>query len=232
MADHHLPEREEQVAGLLRDAAERERAPEALRGRVDEMRGRRAARQSAATRQRAPLRGALLGRSPLSRSPMNVVSLVLPAMAALLIALVLIVGSGAGSPSIAQAAALAARGPAAPAPAPDPAAPAQLLSARVGELHFPNWTGDGGWRSVGQRRDRVGNRAVTTVYYAVAGQRIAYSIVSAPVLAGLSRGRPYMAMWRGGRTIVVWEQQGHTCVLSGAGISAERLWRLASTRHG
>jgi hypothetical protein len=116
------------------------------------------------------------------------------------------------------------------APAPDPKAPETLLSARVGDLQFPNWQNDGGWRSSGARTDVIGNRTVKTVFYSANGHRIAYSIVSAPALAGLNtHGERYATLSQNGRTVIVWEEQDHTCVLSAIGIAAPRLWKLAAS---
>jgi hypothetical protein len=198
---------------LLRAAAQSERAPASLRAELDAARGR------AARRRRWPVTAATLRFSSVAT-----------AVAAAAIALVLTLGSGAASPTIAQASTLAGRGPAAAAPGPDPAARGRLLSARVGELYFPSWQQATGWRSVGERRDRIGNRDVTTVYYSRSGTLIAYSIVSAPRLSGFhAHGEPYMTFWRHGRTVVVWEERNHTCLLSGVGTSARQLWRLAVT---
>jgi hypothetical protein len=210
--DPDKPNREEQVVSLLHEAAQRDRAPESLR------------REVAALRERAGRPRRVPG---LSRPALGAISFGMPAVCAAVIGLVLALG-GAGAPSIAQAAAIGSRKPSAPAPALQPGAPS-YLSARVGRLRFPNWQDQGGWRSVGERRDTLGNRAVTTVYYAAHGGRIAYSIVSSPVLGGLkTSGEPYETMWRHGRVVVVWQEHDHTCLLSGTGISAARLWHLAS----
>ena len=214
-ADSNTPERENQVVELLRAAAASERAPDSLHARIATMRSDAA---GAPRRRRLP--------SP----AFNIARFALPSAAAGIAALVLALGGGAGAPTIAQAAALGARGPSAAAPAPDPSAPAKLLSAKVGKLHFPNWQADGGWRSVGQRHDHAGDRTVTTVYYSAGGTEIAYSIVSQPKLPGLTRAEPYETIWRQGRVTVVWEEAGHTCLLSGTGMSPARLWQLASIR--
>ena len=210
------PDREQHVADLLRAAAQAERAPHALHARIAEMREHSGAHARARRRRRPSLIFARVA---------------MPATAAVAAVLVLALGGGAGAPSIAQAAALGTLRPAAPAPGPDPSAPSKLLTAKVGTLHFPNWSSAGGWRSIGQRHDHVGNRTATTVYYATGSTRIAYSIVSSPALTGpKSSGDPYSTIWRRGRITVVWREGGHTCLLSGTGISAARLWRLASTK--
>lgn len=212
--ENDTPEREQQVAQLLRAAAQTERAPESLQMRV-----------AALKQPERPAR-----RRMLPRPAFNFVRFGMPTAAAGIAALVLALGGGAGAPSLAQAAALATRAPTSPAPATDPSDPAKLLTAKVGTLHFPNWQSAGGWRSVGQRIDHIGNRTATTVYYRVGSSRVAYSIVSSPALAGLKTGgEPYATMWSHGRITVIWEEAGHTCLLTGTGTSAVRLWALASS---
>lgn len=213
--DHDNQNRQEQVTNLLHTAARRERAPESLRDEVTAMRERAGVPPRRISIFRRPVFGA--------------VSLGMPAIAAAVVALFLALG-GAGAPTLAQAAALASRGPSPSAPAPElePGKPS-YLTARVGGLHFPNWKNVGGWRTVGVRRDKIGNRDVMTVYYAAQGKQIAYSIVSSPVLGGLNTaGEPYTTIWHRGRVVVAWEEHNHTCLLSGSGVSAAQLWHLAS----
>jgi hypothetical protein len=220
--DNDIPEREAKVVQLLQAAARSERAPASVRAELGVIRARAGAR-----------RGLRLPQPSLRRPVLRYTGLAATALTAAVVALVVTLGGGAASPSIAQAASLALRGPAAPAPAADPSAPASLLTARVGDLHFPNWQRAGGWRSVGERTDRLANRTVLTVYYASGRRRLAYSIVSTPTLAGLrTGGQPYESLLEHGRTVVVWEVRGHTCVLSAAGISAPSLWQLASLTVG
>lgn len=228
--DNDIPEREQRVADLLHAAARSERAPESLQASISAMRERASERASAAARR---------GRLP--RPAFNFVRLAMPAAAAGVAALVLTLGGPAGAPSIAQAASLATRAPSAPAPALDPSDPGKLLSAKVGTLHFPNWASVGGWRAVGQRYDHLGNRTATTVYYAVGSSTVAYSILSSPILRPapaleLPPATPtqyYRALARGGRTTVVWNESGHTCLLTGPrGMSAAQLWGLASDGFG
>ncbi|HEX3804096.1 MAG TPA: hypothetical protein VHV75_14760 [Solirubrobacteraceae bacterium] len=216
MSDEELRDREAHVVRLLQAAAQTERAPAALRAEVDAMREQAGARR----RLRMPA---------LPRVALRYASLTTTALAAAAVALVLAL-SGGGGLSIAQAASFATRGPSAPAPAPDPRAPNALLTTRMGDLHFPNWGPQQGWRSTGQRSDRADGRAVKTVYYASGGRKLAYSIVSAPVLSGLdTHGEPYATMSQHGRTIVVWQERNHTCVLSANGMSGASLWKLASS---
>jgi hypothetical protein len=156
------------------------------------------------------------------------------AAVAAVVALVVALG-GAGAPSLAQAAALANLPPVAAAPATDPSDPGKLLTAKVGTLHFPNWESNGGWRAVGRRFDHIGNRTATTVYYSNGSSRAVYSIVSSPTLP-IKRAlvvtslppQTYTTISRNGRTTVVWQESGHTCLLTGSrGMSATRLWQLA-----
>src|SRR5579875_2597121 len=195
--DPERPDREEQVARLLQSAAQRERAPEALRTEVASIRS-----QAAAQRRRRPTFKPALG----------FVSAGTAAVVAAVVALVVALG-GAGAPSLAQAAALASLPPAAPAPARDPSDPRKLLAAKVGTLHFPNWESNGGWRAVGRRFDHIGNRTAMTVYYSHGSSRAVYSIVSSPTLpikrALVLESLPsqtYPTVSRDGRTTVVWEE--------------------------
>jgi hypothetical protein len=218
MATHdEIPEREERVMRMLQQAAQTERAPATLRAEIGAIRTERASRRGR--------------RRIVFGLPARYASGGLAGLVAVGVALVATLGgSGVVGPSIAQAAALATRGPALAAPAPDPSAPSKLLSARVGDIQFPNWEQKGGWRSSGERMDRIDKRSVTTVYYSTKGHQIAYSIVAAPTLAGLNtHGDAYATLTQHGRTVIVWEARNHTCVLSAVGIPAPRLWKLART---
>jgi hypothetical protein len=224
-SDHDNPERAERVADLLRGAAQSERAPDALQMRISAMQ----AQATAAPR-----------RALLPRRAFNYARVAMPAAAAGVAALVLALGGSAGAPSLAQAAALSTRAPTAGAPSADPSDPGRLLSVKVGTLHFPNWVKVGGWRAVGQRHDQIGNRTATTVYYATASGRVAYSIVSSPTLAMKSGQLPRTGPLRyqhattlrtHGRLTVVWVEAGHTCLLTGsrarrpdAGAPGRRAW--------
>jgi hypothetical protein len=189
------------------------RAPAGLRHRIDAQRPKR----SVAVRRRIGYGGALA-----------------TALAAVVLALVLVLPGGTpGAPSVSQAARLAVLGPAAPAPAPDPATPAKL-STNIQDIYFPNWTTRFGWRATGARTDHIGGRPAVTVYYNWHGKRIAYTIVGAPALAVPTaqvttlKGAEYRTLEMQGRLVVTWQRDGHTCVLSGNGVPASELQRLAS----
>ena len=209
-----LYERERRVAELLREARATDRAPEGLRRRIEAGRPSRAA----AFRSRVGYAGAFAG-----------------ALAAVALALVLILPAGTpGAPSVSQAAALGVRAPTAPAPAPDPSAPAVKLGRDIQSVYFPNWSSRFHWRAVGQRSDRLNGRLALTVYYQWHRYRIAYTIVSAPALASptasvrLLHGTELRTLKLGGRLVVTWRRAGHTCVLSGPGVPAAELQRLAA----
>jgi len=209
-----LYEREQRVVAILHRAAATDRAPTTLRARIEA--ARPSSRQLA--RRRTAYGGALAG---------------VLAAGALALALVLPAGTP-GAPSVSQAAALAARGPSLPAPGPDPRVPQVKLGQAVDEVYFPNFALSLGWSAVGQRSDRLGGRAARTVYYQYGGQRVAYTIVGLPALAQPSArvanvdGIELRALMVGGRTVVTWRRAGHTCVLSGKGVTASQLEELAS----
>jgi anti-sigma factor RsiW len=205
--------RERRVVDLVRRSVVEVRAPASLRARIDsEVERRRSVR-------RRPVYGGVL----------------VAGLAAIVLMLVLVLPAGTpGAPSVSQAAALALRGAALPAPAADPGDPAGKLGRRVGQVYFPNWASTLGWRAVGQRVDHLNGRLAITVYYEWRGRRIAYTVLAAPALrqppAVVSRvdGTELRTLRLGGRLVVTWRRAGHTCVLSGAGVSAGELERLAA----
>jgi hypothetical protein len=215
---------ERRAVALLHEARARDRAPEPLRAQIESMR-------------RGPARGARPAR-PAQRARL----IWRPAwtggtaavLAAAIVALILVLpGASPGSPSVARAARLALAGPTAAAPRTDPAVP-YLLTAEVGGLSFPRWRAQG-LTAIGQRRDRLGGHSMLTVYYRGAGGRqLAYSILSAPTLpepggpAARVGAYEFHVLDVGGRPAVIWRELGHTCVLSGTGVSAATLERLAA----
>jgi anti-sigma factor RsiW len=208
-----LYERERRVVDLVHHARTATRAPATLRARIEAERGRRRG-----VRLRPAFGGALVA-----------------GLAAIVLTLVLVLPAGApGAPSVSQAAALALRGSVAPAPAADPADPIDKLGRSVGHVYFPNWASTLGWRAVGQRVDQVNGRLAIIVYYERRGRQIAYTVLAAPALsqpqALISRidGTELRTLRRNGRLVVTWRRAGHTCVLSGAGVSASELQKLAA----
>jgi hypothetical protein len=207
-----LYERERRVVEVLHEERSAVRAPAGLRARIEAQRPSRAVRARRRTRYVGGLAGAL---------------------AAVVLALVLILPAGTpGGPSVSQAAGLAVLGPAAPAPAPDAETPAKL-ETNIEDVYFPNWAARFGWRAIGQRTDKINGRLAVTVYYGWHGKRLAYTIVGAPALdtpparVRILNGTQLRTLPLRGRLVVTWRRAGHTCVLSGTGVSAAELQRLA-----
>jgi anti-sigma factor RsiW len=212
-----LYERERSVVALLHEARARDRAPAALRERID---------RAAAAHARGRRRGR---REP---APINRLLGGLVATAVVVVALVLLLPAGTpGAPSVSQAAALATL-PSTTQPRVDSYDRANLLT-NVQGLQFPNWGSQEGWKPVGERQDRLDGRAVVTVFYAKRGMRIAYTIVDMPALKTPSGGRlsdGYLSLALDGRNVVTWRNDNHTCVLSAAGshVPAPGLLALAA----
>jgi hypothetical protein len=194
-----------------------DRAPAALRTRIEAERERRT----------APLRAWRIGYGGALAGALAVIAL----------ALVLILPAGTpGGPSVSQAAALATRGPAAPAPAAGPREPSATLGTNVGSVYFPDWTHRFGWTATGQRSDRLGGRLADTVYYRSNGNTLAYTIVAAPALRTPSakvtqlNGTTLRTLRLNGRLVVTWRRDGRTCILSSAaGVPASTLQQLAAS---
>jgi hypothetical protein len=112
--------------------------------------------------------------------------------------------------------------------------PGETLNRDVQEIYFPDWSGPFGWWATGQRVDSLAGRKAVTVFYARHAQRIAYTIVTAPALklpsASAYRvgGTELRGFSMGERKVVTWRRAGHTCVLSGVGVSPAELSRLAA----
>jgi hypothetical protein len=110
------------------------------------------------------------------------------------------------------------------------------LDAAVEGVPFPYWQDRFGWRSSGARRDTLAGRTVQTVFYtSSSGARIGYAIVSGTptnaVSGGIVRwrdGTPYRIATVHGAPVVTWLRGGRRCVVSGRGVSAQELLRLAS----
>jgi anti-sigma factor RsiW len=209
-----LYERERRVVTALHQARESERAPAALRARIEASRPTKRAR----VRRRIAFAGATAG-----------------ALAAVALAVVLALPGGTpGAPSVSDAAALAVRGPMQAAPVPDPSDPGARLRQSVGDVYFPNWTESFHWHAVGARTDELDGRKAVTVYYDWKGERVAYTIVASPALAQPAAHRTWRdgtelrTLTQGGRLIVTWRRGDATCVLSGSGVTAAALQKLAA----
>ncbi|HEX6712201.1 MAG TPA: hypothetical protein VF066_02410 [Thermoleophilaceae bacterium] len=156
--------------------------------------------------------------------------------AAAAIAAAFVLPALSGGLSVAEAAAFAQKPATAPAPAGVAGTP-QLLREDVDGVPFPNYEAKFGWKPAGTRRDDDSGHDATTVYYDKAGRTVAYTIVSGDALDVPSDARAvkrtakeYRTFRTGGRTVVTWERQGHTCVLSSKSAPAAELVALADWR--
>ncbi len=154
--------------------------------------------------------------------------------AALAIALVAILPSGAGGPSLSEAAVYTLGAPASPPPRHDFDG---ALALTVDGVPYPYWEDGLGWNAVGTRVDKVGGRTATTVFYAKGDKRVGYTIVSGKGLSvpsssvsTLRNGVNIRSLKLGETTVVTWQRKGHTCILSGRGVSRDDLLKLAGWR--
>lgn len=214
-----LAEQERAVA-MVRSVDER--APESLHAHVG-----RLAMQAGAT-------GTRPGRDRLKRA------LVLPGLTAVAVVaaavIILIGGNQVGAPTITQTAGLALSSATLPAPAVDPAAPYRLKLS-MGGIPFPNWSDTSGFRPVGVRRDTIGGRSVTTVFYVRDGSRIGYAIVSGRALHDIAgagtltaRGVRFTLARQGTGYLISWVQSGHTCVVASHHMTPRALVRVVTER--
>jgi hypothetical protein len=179
-------------------------------------------------------RGADRGRRSSPRVRLGAAS-GLVAAAALVLALVLGSGGSGSHFSLRNATALALAPATGAAPAESARRHAQLAAA-VDDVSFPYWGERFGWRSTGSRSDRVGGRAVRTVFYSdSSGQRIGYAIVAGTPAPRISGGRvhwrsgtPFRVTRFDGARVVMWLREGHLCIVAGDGVSTATLLMLAS----
>ena len=126
--------------------------------------------------------------------------------------------------------------PTQPAPGGVPGAPA-LLRAEVDNEPFPNYAAKFGWLPVGARQDDPSGGDATIVHYEKGGRTVAYTTVSGDALDPPSDapsttrdGVEYRSFRDDGRTVVTWERDGHTCVLSAKAVRPADLLTLADWR--
>jgi hypothetical protein len=218
------PQTETELIELVRSSDVR--APDALHRRIEQM---VAERSAPGARRRAPWATLGARRSLVPRLASAA------ALAAVVVAvLAIVLGGGGSSLSVPQTTALTLSHPTTAAPREMKPGSGELVAAVQG-VHFPYWEERFGWRSTGERTDKLQGRAVTTVFYANrGGQRIGYAIVagSAPSLTGGSvkwlGGHAYRLLGGSGSRTVMWLRSGRLCVLSGRGVAAGTLLRLAS----
>jgi hypothetical protein len=208
-------------------------APPQLHGRIEAMVAERAGHSERGWREALGGRRATLGAR---RATLAGAAVLAAAMVALVVAL------GAGGPTatpFVREASVLALGRATMAGPHESAQARGRLTASVQGVAFPYWEEAFGWRSVGERSDRLAGRAVTTVFYANGrGQRIGYAIVAGPppqLHAGAVAWRAHTAyhlLRLGNAEVVAWLRGGRLCVVSGRGVDARTLLRLASWDDG
>jgi hypothetical protein len=190
-----------------------EPAPARLRARVESLREKRSSPRMRV--RRAGFAGALVAVA-----------------AAVVVALVAVLPSGAGGPSLSEASALTLK----PATQPAPVHSFDgTLELNVDGVPYPFWQEDFGWKAVGKRVDKLNGRTATTVFYRRGRQRVGYTIVTGqPVSVSGSpsvhvrNGVRFRSLPIRGTTVVTWERKGHSCILSGQGVSRAKLLKLAA----
>ena len=200
-----------QAVSILRQAVAETEAPLALRERLERDR----ARLAKPRRRRRIFAVATAG------------SLAAVAVLAVMVGL----SGGPGGPSVAEAAELGAKPPTATVSAASP----QLLDVEQSGVAFPNWEAKFGWRAVGKRVDDLDGRTATTVYYRKGANRIAYTIVSGRALGDPDNfaqftlnGVELKVFSTGNPKDVTWLRQGHSCVMTGKGVTTAKMLELAS----
>jgi hypothetical protein len=145
-------------------------------------------------------------------------------------------GQVSRDPTIVQAAELSLSPATRPAPGHDSERDKLLEDSGAG-VSYPYWEDDFGWRATGARTDRLGDRRVTTVFYARAGRRIGYSIVDGPRLPPpvatkdkVVRSVRLRSFVANGRQVVTWIRAGRTCILAARGVDVEEMFALAGWR--
>ncbi len=161
------------------------------------------------------------------------------AVAAAAVAALVISLGGASAPSVLATVELAGPGPTLSAPKHDATNDA-LLQTKIEGLPFPDWD-QFEWRAAGARSDEIEGRRATTVYYDnPTGARAAYTIVGGEAIGAPEgartvsvRGTPFHVLTRGGMRVVVWDRDGHTCVMSApAKVPEAKLLKMAAWDGG
>jgi hypothetical protein len=202
----------------------------------DQRRAVAAVRALAAERAPLVLRFRRRAFAPAVRSRWRMIGLGFAGALAALVFTFSNLGGGQAGLTAAEAATLAVGSPTAHvAEPPDDAVTLPRVSAAG--LPFPYWEDHFGWVATGVRRDGLGGRLLTTVFYASHGRWIAYTIVpgarlpNAPGAETIRRGGIVVHAFADNRRLIVtWLRRGHTCVLSGTDVPLDALTALAVWR--
>jgi hypothetical protein len=230
------PDPEETAAELERGALAQMRtldavhAPDSLRRSIERMASDAAERP----RWRLALPRVQARRLP-GASPLRARFAAAGTLAAVAIAVVaILLGSGGQrAPSVLEASRVALAPATLASPLENPRERNHLETSVEG-LSYPYWGGRRGWPAAGARRDRLGGRTVTTVFYVThGGARIGYAIVAGRPLGEPSAGTVierggvrFRVLDTGGATVVTWREGGHTCILAARGVPAGTMVRL------
>jgi hypothetical protein len=148
------------------------------------------------------------------------------------------VGGPATAPSVADASVLGAR-PALSGVGEAHNGSPTLARPRAAGLRFPYWQDRFGWRAVGSRLDKIGDRRAVTVFYRHDGELIAYTIVGGTPLrlgraasAATREGVVFHELGVGSRRVVAWVRGGHTCIVSTTSTNTPTLLQLAAWHRG
>lgn len=204
---------------LIAAAVAEERAPLALRERVEADRARQA----------------VSGR----RRRRRIVPAAATALAASVTAVVIAIGGSQATATVGAVAAVSQRGHEQPPPAHAEDRPKQL-QASVDGVPFPYWEEKFGWRATGAREDTVSGRHTTTVFYSgKSNAEVGYSIVAGKALdvpdgrRVTVDGTTLTVMDDGPRQIVTWRRGGRTCVISAPdAVPTRKLLSLAAWDAG
>ena len=154
------------------------------------------------------------------------------AAVALVVVLLVVPGSVSGDQVIAQAAAAHAKP--VERPAPQERSPTLLDFQRFG-VTFPAWRTTFRWDAVGERADRSEGRDIATVLFRKGEDAVGYSVISGdrfdPPKGARSVEHEGSMVWvstQGARTIVMFNRQGRTCVVSAVGVPEATLVELAA----
>jgi hypothetical protein len=203
MADQ---ENSDWIVTELRRAAVSERAPARLREEIDAM-SRRPERARRRTRRWAlvPAVGAL---------------------AAVILALVFALPGGAGGPTVAQAAVAATQGGWWSYNQPKPGDAGTAEYASFADVRLPSdLTGDKTWKFSGEHVETIDGHKLLDLFYVRGKRLLVYAIAAKPLLRGQQGG--FRSLRPGGRTVVSWQESGHSCLLISETASAATLLSLA-----
>jgi hypothetical protein len=113
-------------------------------------------------------------------------------------------------------------------------APTRLPDDGAPRDSFGDFAARAGWLPVGARRDRIDGRETLTVFWGREGRLIGYTLLPGPPASPpadarrTGRGGVLLHSFEAGpRTVVTWDQDGRTAVISAIGVPRQELYDLA-----